>query len=151
MRGRKKRRVQGFEFYSQFRYLYIKRRNRNLRRDTWSWLDHKQSSRIIITITKDVQIGLSNEIYSTDWTLDRLLMKYGCMREEKWDYWQKTKGSELPFAVRRAVAHAKKPKLLYHEYTAGKIKSQIIKDIFYSLTFLTNHLRLIWLVLFRQL
>ena len=29
-----KRRVQGFEFYSQFRYLYIKRRNRNLRRDT---------------------------------------------------------------------------------------------------------------------
>jgi len=27
-------RVQGFEFYSQFRYLYIKRRNRNLRRDT---------------------------------------------------------------------------------------------------------------------
>ena len=57
-------------------------------------------------------------------------MKYGCMREVKLDYWQKTKGSELPFAVRRAVAHTKKPKLLCHKYTAGKIKSQIIKDIF---------------------
>jgi len=53
--------------------------------------------------------------------------------------------------VRRAVAHAKKPKLLCYKYTAGKIKSQIIKEKFYSLTFLIPHIQLIRLVLFCQL